>query len=243
MGNVTPHASWFKLARRIIFLFFEDHHVKQRGQRGRESQVPYKNSQLIKIHNWERIRSITEWTAKIPQLSFLLYSWTPHFPFHTALLHIIMNAWWLSCIVLEIMFELSMFLCLCPSSGLWLCLWLSLCLRIWEYRNEMIAGMVAGFVCKFVEYPLDTIKVQVQTQSRCVAGRCVHHTEYGFQWSMLLFGRWVSANVQNLNLFCHPARKYSDPLILHHEGWYWGLDLERRKWTPAEKSRERERKK
>jgi len=33
-------------------------------------------------------------------------------------------------------------------------------------RNELIAGMVAGFVCKIVEYPLDTVKVQVQTQSR-----------------------------------------------------------------------------
>lgn len=32
-------------------------------------------------------------------------------------------------------------------------------------RNELIAGMVAGFVCKLVEYPLDTVKVQVQTQS------------------------------------------------------------------------------
>lgn len=33
-------------------------------------------------------------------------------------------------------------------------------------RNELIAGMVAGFVCKLIEYPLDTVKVQVQTQSR-----------------------------------------------------------------------------
>jgi len=32
-------------------------------------------------------------------------------------------------------------------------------------RNELIAGTVAGFVCKLVEYPLDTIKVQAQTQS------------------------------------------------------------------------------
>jgi hypothetical protein len=31
-------------------------------------------------------------------------------------------------------------------------------------RNETLAGMAAGFTCKFVEYPLDTIKVQVQTQ-------------------------------------------------------------------------------
>lgn len=31
-------------------------------------------------------------------------------------------------------------------------------------RNELIAGTVAGFVCKLVEYPLDTIKVQAQTQ-------------------------------------------------------------------------------
>ena len=29
----------------------------------------------------------------------------------------------------------------------------------------MVAGMVAGFVCKLIEYPLDTVKVQVQTQS------------------------------------------------------------------------------
>ena len=33
-------------------------------------------------------------------------------------------------------------------------------------RNELVAGMVAGFVCKIVEYPIDTLKVQVQTQSR-----------------------------------------------------------------------------
>ena len=32
-------------------------------------------------------------------------------------------------------------------------------------RNELVAGMVAGFVCKLIEYPLDTVKVQVQTQS------------------------------------------------------------------------------
>mmetsp|Transcript_35406 Transcript_35406/g.83332 ORF Transcript_35406/g.83332 Transcript_35406/m.83332 type:complete len:301 (-) Transcript_35406:140-1042(-) len=32
-------------------------------------------------------------------------------------------------------------------------------------RNELIAGTNAGFVCKLVEYPLDTIKVQAQTQS------------------------------------------------------------------------------
>jgi len=38
-------------------------------------------------------------------------------------------------------------------------------------RNELIAGMVAGFVCKIVEYPLDTVKVQVQTQSRWVGER------------------------------------------------------------------------
>ena len=34
-----------------------------------------------------------------------------------------------------------------------------------QSRNETIAGMVAGFVCKLVEYPLDTVKVQVQTQT------------------------------------------------------------------------------
>mmetsp|Transcript_9653 Transcript_9653/g.23891 ORF Transcript_9653/g.23891 Transcript_9653/m.23891 type:complete len:304 (+) Transcript_9653:261-1172(+) len=32
-------------------------------------------------------------------------------------------------------------------------------------RNETTAGMVAGFTCKLIEYPLDTIKVQVQTQA------------------------------------------------------------------------------
>jgi hypothetical protein len=31
-------------------------------------------------------------------------------------------------------------------------------------RNETLAGMAAGFTCKFIEYPLDTVKVQVQTQ-------------------------------------------------------------------------------
>jgi len=36
-------------------------------------------------------------------------------------------------------------------------------------RNELVAGMVAGFVCKIVEYPIDTLKVQVQTQSRSLA--------------------------------------------------------------------------
>jgi hypothetical protein len=33
-------------------------------------------------------------------------------------------------------------------------------------RNELIAGMVAGFLCKIVEYPIDTLKVQVQTHAR-----------------------------------------------------------------------------
>ncbi len=32
-------------------------------------------------------------------------------------------------------------------------------------RNEWLAGTIGGFVCKIVEYPLDTIKVQVQTQT------------------------------------------------------------------------------
>jgi hypothetical protein len=32
-----------------------------------------------------------------------------------------------------------------------------------QTRNELI-GTVAGFVCKLVEYPLDTVKVQAQTQ-------------------------------------------------------------------------------
>jgi hypothetical protein len=32
-------------------------------------------------------------------------------------------------------------------------------------RNEWLAGAIGGFVCKIVEYPLDTIKVQVQTQT------------------------------------------------------------------------------
>jgi hypothetical protein len=32
-------------------------------------------------------------------------------------------------------------------------------------RNEWLAGTIGGFVCKVVEYPLDTIKVQVQTQT------------------------------------------------------------------------------
>mmetsp|Transcript_12462 Transcript_12462/g.24716 ORF Transcript_12462/g.24716 Transcript_12462/m.24716 type:complete len:307 (-) Transcript_12462:485-1405(-) len=32
-------------------------------------------------------------------------------------------------------------------------------------RNETISGMAAGFACKLVEYPLDTVKVQVQTQT------------------------------------------------------------------------------
>ena len=32
-------------------------------------------------------------------------------------------------------------------------------------RNEWMAGAIGGFVCKTVEYPLDTIKVQVQTQT------------------------------------------------------------------------------
>lgn len=31
-------------------------------------------------------------------------------------------------------------------------------------RNEWIAGSTAGFVCKLIEYPLDTVKVQIQTQ-------------------------------------------------------------------------------
>eukprot|EP00283_Hemiselmis_rufescens_P011174 CAMPEP_0173431466 /NCGR_PEP_ID=MMETSP1357-20121228/9597_1 /TAXON_ID=77926 /ORGANISM="Hemiselmis rufescens, Strain PCC563" /LENGTH=308 /DNA_ID=CAMNT_0014395951 /DNA_START=15 /DNA_END=941 /DNA_ORIENTATION=+ len=31
-------------------------------------------------------------------------------------------------------------------------------------RNETLSGMAAGFACKLVEYPLDTVKVQVQTQ-------------------------------------------------------------------------------
>lgn len=39
----------------------------------------------------------------------------------------------------------------------WLCL---VCLCI-----SLYSGMVAGFMCKLVEYPLDTIKVQVQTQA------------------------------------------------------------------------------
>ena len=33
-----------------------------------------------------------------------------------------------------------------------------------QNRNELIAGTIAGFVCKLVEYPLDTVKVQAQTQ-------------------------------------------------------------------------------
>ena len=33
-----------------------------------------------------------------------------------------------------------------------------------QARTELIAGTVAGFVCKLVEYPLDTVKVQAQTQ-------------------------------------------------------------------------------
>ncbi len=32
-------------------------------------------------------------------------------------------------------------------------------------RNESVAGIVSGFVCRFVEHPFDTLKVQAQTQS------------------------------------------------------------------------------
>lgn len=37
-------------------------------------------------------------------------------------------------------------------------------------RNETVAGINAGFTCKLIEFPLDTIKVQVQTQTPGAAG-------------------------------------------------------------------------
>ena len=52
----------------------------------------------------------------------------------------------------------------CKGEGVQPCSWQKM-VDASKARNESIAGIVSGFICRFVEHPFDTLKVQAQTQS------------------------------------------------------------------------------